>query len=170
MAAKAVATFASKTRSSGIPSWRQGCRQAQRSSARSELRRRYLMLSQTPSTLFCHRKHQRAVEHFRTHRHATVPNCDKKKCKKGPKRVESTWNYLRLINKISWGHHDWNDDLEQEVSFVPLWIVWGHLVISVNRVQWNWKAKWKLNSEHIYQVSPPFWQDSFFCGAQQGWR
>ena len=88
MATKAVAAFALKTRSSGIPSWRQGCRQAhQRSSARSELRRRYLMLSQTPSTLFCHRKHQRAVEHFRTHRHATVPNCDKKKCKKGPKRV-----------------------------------------------------------------------------------
>ena len=79
MATKAVAAFALKTRSSGIPSWRQGCRQAQqRSSAQSELRRRYLMLSQTFSTLFCHRKHQRAVEYYRQ---AREPNCDKKKCK-----------------------------------------------------------------------------------------
>ena len=93
MATKAVAAFALKTRSSGIPSWRQGCRQAhQRSSARSELRRRYLMLSQTLSTLFCHHKHQRAVEHFRTHRHATQPQCliaTKRSAKKAQKGLKA---------------------------------------------------------------------------------
>ena len=94
-----VATFALKTTSSGIQIWRQGCRQPRRSSARSELRRRYLMLSQTLSTLFF--AIASIKEHFCTHLHATVPNCDKKKFKKGPKGVERTWNYWRLINKIS---------------------------------------------------------------------
>ena len=95
--------------------------------------------------------------------------------KKGPKRVENTWIYWRLINKISWGHHDWNDDLEQKVSFVPLWLMSGQLVISVydvtiheqvNRVKLNWNGRWKLVSERIYQVFPPFWKDF----QTIGWR